>query len=107
MSEDLQNLFDDKDASDKVDKKRAKKNSVEPESAEKRNFEEAMNELEKLVLTLESGSVDLQESIELYKKARELAAWCYERLTAFQGELKTLGLDEEGEFKLDDLPPME
>jgi exodeoxyribonuclease VII small subunit len=107
MNEDFQNLFGDKEASDKVEKKRAKKKADETELTEERNFEEAMNELEKLVIALESGSVDLQESIEIYKKARELATWCYERLTSFQGELKTLGLDEEGEFKLDDLPPVE
>ncbi|MGC9314950.1 MAG: exodeoxyribonuclease VII small subunit, partial [bacterium] len=89
---------------EKLDKNKSNKadDFPEPES-----FEDAMKELESLVIKLESGTVDLKESIDVYKKARRLAAWCYDKLTAFQGELKTLGLDEEGEFKLDDLPPVE
>lgn len=82
---------------------------IEPEEdfQEPESFEAAMEQLEALVQKLESGSVELQESIVIYKQARKLAAWCYQKLTAFQGELKTLGLTEEGEFSLDDLPPVE
>ena len=106
MTAEMENLFGENNAigEDNIENQNTKKvdDFEEPES-----FENAMAELESLVLKLESGTVKLQDSIEVYKKARRLAAWCYDKLTAFQGELKTLGLDEEGEFKLDDLPPVE
>ncbi len=106
MTPEIENLFGEESAENKEkhDKHKSKKDDdfLEPES-----FEDAMKELESLVIKLESGTVDLKESIDVYKKARRLAVWCYDKLTSFQGELKTLGLDEEGEFKLDDLPPVE
>jgi len=106
MTIEIENLFGEESPKEKDNHENKKSNKtddfIEPDS-----FESAMEELETLVIKLESGSVELQESIEVYKQARGLAAWCYEKLTAFQGELKTLGLDEEGEFKLDDLPPVE
>jgi len=82
--------------------KKAKSDTPQPES-----FEAAMSELEELVRSLESGQLPLDETVTTYKRARDLAKWCYEKLTDVQGELKKLGLDEEGNFVLDDLPPLE
>jgi len=104
---DLKNLFgEDKQAEDSAETEStaAGKNDDFPEPA---SFEDAMSELEALVRELESGRLPLQDSIDVYKKARSLAAWCYKSLTEFQGELKKLGLDEDGNFRLDDLPPVE
>ena len=105
----MQNLFEEnpqKNAPPKEEKavKRMKKavKPIEPES-----FEKAMSALEELVRKLESGQLPLEESIETYKRARELAVWCYGKLHEVQGELKKLGLDEDGNFKLNDLPPLE
>ncbi len=41
---------------------------------EKINFEEKMDELEKIVSTLENEKVDLEESIKLYEKAKKIAS---------------------------------
>ena len=41
-----------------------------------KNFESAMEELEKLIYSLEDGSLSLDESIKTYKKGMELAAFC-------------------------------
>ncbi len=99
----MDNLFgENAKGVERTDAERAVSNIPEPE-----NFETAMAELEKLVRELESGGLPLQESVEVYKKARETASWCYKKLTEIQGELKKLGLDEEGGFTLEDLPPVE
>ena len=45
-----------------------------------KNFESAMEELEKLIYSLEDGSLSLDESIKTYKKGMELAAFCSEAL---------------------------
>ncbi len=103
----MSNLFGENE--EKKDKEVPEEESAnnEYDFEEPQSFENGIERLENLVQELESGSIGLQESLLLYKEARKLAAWCYNKLTAFQGELKTLGLSEGGEFTLDDLPPVE
>lgn len=47
---------------------------------EKIKFEEQLNKLEKMVVELESGNVDLDDAIEKYTKAMKLAKECSQKL---------------------------
>lgn len=44
--------------------------------AKEEKFEEKLNNLEKMVLELESGNVDLDDAIDKYTKAMKLAKEC-------------------------------
>ena len=67
-------------------------------------FEEAFEELEKLVGTLEKGECTLDEAVQLYEKGMELADLCAKKLDAAEKRLKKLIKDENGQFRLE---PME
>ncbi len=43
-------------------------------------FEQAMLELEEVVKKLESGTINLDESITLYQRGLELYGYCYQKL---------------------------
>ena len=47
----------------------------------KLNFEEALQELEVIVKKLESGQINLDESIQLYQKGLELSKLCSDQLS--------------------------
>ena len=44
------------------------------------SFETAMNQLNEIVLKLESGEASLDESLKLFEKGTELASSCYDKL---------------------------
>lgn len=50
------------------------------EEVKKMSFEESITALEELVAKLESGSLDLDESLKLYERATELRNRCKEIL---------------------------
>ena len=69
-------------------------------------FEEKINELEKIINELETGNVDLEESIEKYTKAMKLVKECDEQLknrrkvnkiVAEDGTLKDFEIEAESE----------
>lgn len=70
-----------------------------------KTFESSLEELEKIVKELESGSVDLDNAIKKYTEAMELAKFCSEKLKdatdkvnkilTETGELKEFKVDEE------------
>lgn len=47
---------------------------------ERLSFEEALNELERIVRELETDNVPLEKTVELYEKASTMAAYCNEIL---------------------------
>lgn len=47
-----------------------------------RKFEDLLNELNTIVKELEGGNLDLEESIEKYKRGMELSVLCKEKLEA-------------------------
>ncbi|VDH00177.1 Exodeoxyribonuclease 7 small subunit [Lysinibacillus sphaericus] len=59
-------------------------------------FEEAMLELEKIVQQLETGDVQLEDSITLYKKGMELSTFCQQKLQHAEKQLVTI-VDKNGE----------
>jgi exodeoxyribonuclease VII small subunit len=59
--------------------------------SEKRSgtFEAYVDQLDKIVKRLESGDVDLDESVDLFKQGRQLVARCQALLQAAQETVKT------------------
>jgi len=95
----MNNLFgEDNQDNKEQNQKSNQKNQPEPE-----DFESAVDELEQKVMELESGNLKLEDTIDVYHRAKFLASWCYTKLNAIQGELKKLGLDKDGKFHLEDL----
>ena len=50
-------------------------------------FEQANAELEKIVKTMESGKLTLQESMKYYEQAFELLGYCYKQLDECRGQI--------------------
>ncbi len=67
-------------------------------------FEDKLNELEKIVLELEKGDVDLDDAIEKYTNAMKLAKECSEKLKAAEENVNKILTDagKELDFKVDE-----
>ncbi len=63
------------------------------------SFEEAMAELEQVVGQLESGNVDLENSIKLYERGAALKARCEKKLQEAEEKVAAITLDETGQPK--------
>ena len=70
------------------------KQSTEPDGESVR-FEAAVDELESIINRIESGELELDESMSLHKRGQVLLRICRERLEAAEQELKTVSLDDE------------
>ncbi len=53
-------------------------------------FETALERLEEIAVTLESGKVSLQQTAELAKEAASLTAFCNKQLSEFDSTVKVL-----------------
>ncbi|NLC94582.1 MAG: exodeoxyribonuclease VII small subunit [Bacilli bacterium] len=62
-----------------------------------KTFEQAMNELEEIVKRLESGTTNLEESIELYKKGLDLYSFCFNKLKEAEKLVVKISDDKVGE----------
>lgn len=60
------------------------------------SFEKALAELEQIVQRLESGSVDLEESITLYERGAALKAHCEGKLRAAQERIDKIVVSGDG-----------
>ncbi len=54
------------------------------------SFEAALKELEGIVSRLEQGEVDLEDSIQLYERGKQLKAHCEKKLKAAEGRLEKI-----------------
>lgn len=63
------------------------------------SFEKALAELEAIVQKLESGSVDLEESISLYERGAALKAHCEAKLKSAQERIEKIVVSETGQPK--------
>ncbi len=63
------------------------------------SFEEAMRELEGIVTKLDSGNVELDQSIALYERGAALKAHCEAKLKAAEERVERLTLDSQGQPK--------
>lgn len=59
------------------------------------NFEQSLKELEAIVKKLESGNVNLDESIKLYQRGLELYRTCYKQLQEAEDLIVKIHEDEE------------
>lgn len=54
------------------------------------DFETAISELEKLVVTMEDGDVTLENSLILYRRGVDLVRFCQDHLSKAEQEIKFL-----------------
>jgi len=64
--------------------------------AENLSYEEALNELEKIVTALESGKAPLEDSIDSYERGMALKAYCEQKLNAAQEKIEKITLKNDG-----------
>jgi exodeoxyribonuclease VII small subunit len=60
------------------------------------NFEQAMEQLEKIVAQLESGDVPLEQAIELYQEGMRLSHLCGQKLEQVEKKIEMLVEGEAG-----------
>ena len=65
------------------------------------SFEDAFNELEKTVETLESGEISLDESVSLFQKGMSLYTLCMKKLEQTELRIQQLIKDSEGKLHLE------
>ncbi|HBC45962.1 MAG TPA: exodeoxyribonuclease VII small subunit [candidate division Zixibacteria bacterium] len=65
------------------------------------DFEKSMEELEKIVGDLESGTLTLDQSIEAFERGIELSKLCQKRLEAAEERVKKLLEKTNGEIGLE------
>ena len=54
------------------------------------SYEEAVKELEKILTELESGNLNLDESIALFEKSVELSKLCFEKIKTTEGKVEII-----------------
>ncbi len=72
-------------------------------SVEGLSFEEALGQLEDAVKRLESGNLSLDESLGLFERGMQLAAYCEELLDAAELRLRQVVPAPDGGYDLADL----
>ncbi len=62
----------------------------------KQNFEDSLQQLEKIVAQLEGGELPLEESLKLFEDGIKLSRECQERLNQAERRIDVLLKDENG-----------
>ncbi len=62
-------------------------------------FKQAIEELERITESLESGELELEESLRLFERGVELVKYCQEKLNAAKSKVEALVDSLEGGFK--------
>ncbi|MBP8819226.1 MAG: exodeoxyribonuclease VII small subunit [Syntrophomonadaceae bacterium] len=70
---------------------------------EEMKFEDALKRLEDIVEKLESGSLELEESIQLFEQGVKLSLYCQQQLKQAEGRVQRLVKNLNGEFELLDI----
>ena len=63
------------------------------------SFEDAIKELEYIILQLEQNSLTLEEAMELYKRGVMLANHCSKKIEKAQGDIRILTMNQNGEIQ--------
>ncbi|GFN35440.1 exodeoxyribonuclease VII small subunit [Tepidimicrobium xylanilyticum] len=63
------------------------------------SYEEALQELERIIEELEKDDLSLKDSLEKFKRGIYLYNYCNEILKAVEGEIKILIEDEDGDLE--------
>lgn len=77
------------------------------EPIDKLSYEDALAELETLIRKLETGSVDLADSIASYERGAALAAHCSKLLEATEQKVERLVLGSDGKPAEEPLPSLD
>ena len=75
-------------------------------NSEKRSFEQAMGELEKIVQAIESGEVPLAQSLAQYEQGIELISYCQKVLSEAEQKIAKLSKGLDGQLKVEDSPKL-
>ena len=70
---------------------------------EEKKFEDALKRLEDIVEKLESGNLELEESIQLFEQGVKLSLYCQQQLKQAEGRVQRLVKNLNGEFELLDI----
>lgn len=65
-----------------------------------KKFEEALEELEKVVERLESGELSLEDSLAAFEEGVKLVRFCNQKLTEVERKIELLVKDKEGKLQL-------
>jgi exodeoxyribonuclease VII small subunit len=76
-----------------VAKKEGKTNSDAVDHAPAQRLEQALDELERIVTTMESGDLSLEASIDAYQKGVALAKACQQQLQQAEQRVRVLEAD--------------
>ncbi|MEJ7625055.1 MAG: exodeoxyribonuclease VII small subunit [Pyrinomonadaceae bacterium] len=68
-----------------------------------KSFESTLAELEEIVGALETGDIQLEQSLELFEKGIKLSRECRERLSSAERRIEILMKDADGELVANDL----
>lgn len=71
-------------------------NASAPNDVAALSFEQAVEELEKIVVALERGDVPLDKSIEIYERGEALKKHCETLLSAAENRIEKIRLDRAG-----------
>lgn len=71
-------------------------NASAPADVAALSFEQAVEELEKIVQSLERGDVPLDKSIEIYERGEALKKHCETLLSAAENRIEKIRLDRAG-----------
>jgi len=74
---------------------------------EKKRFEEALEELEKVVERLESGELSLEDSLAAFEEGIRLVKYCNQKLAEVERKIELLVKDKEGRLQLAPLTEVE
>ena len=67
----------------------------------KLTFEEAMKKIEEIAEKLETGKVNLDEMVELYKQGTELSVYCNKMIDEAEQKIKILSKTKNGIIEKD------
>lgn len=68
-------------------------------------FEQAMEQLDAIVNAMESGKIGIEESIEQYEVAMQLAGHCRQILEQAEQRIKKIQIDAAGNVKAEPFEP--
>ncbi len=85
-------------------KKKSEKNSGEQLAidTEHLSLEEALQRLEDIVAKMDSESIDLEESIALFREGMELTKFCRQQIASAEQKVQEVLEDAEGNLTLED-----
>ncbi len=79
---------------------RERQGKMAKKDQEKKRFEEALEQLEKVVERLESGELSLEESLAAFEEGVRLVKFCNQKLTEVEKKIELLVKDKDGKLQL-------